>query len=112
MRLVHGDPTFARIEESFPLAARIADKVPLYRPCRAARALPAPDRHDITVSRPGRRVGGPTDPLRHRGAGYAAGRSGLVRADGPNLPQPEYDTIAAMAGPRLTWNVSARIWPG
>ena len=99
--LMHGDPTFARIEESFPLAARIAGKVHYTGLVAPPAPTPAPDRHDIVVSAGGGAVG--ADLIR-----CAIAARDLLPTDldwcvltGPNLPQPEYDAIAAMAGPRL-----------
>ena len=100
--LMHGDPAFARIEESFPLADQIADKVHYTGLVAPAAPTPATEHHDIIVSAGGGAVG--ADLIRAAMAARA-----LLPADldwcvltGPNLPQPEYDAIAAMAGPRLT----------
>ena len=104
--LMHGDPSFVRIEESFPLAAQIADKVHytgLVAPAAATpTATPAADRHDIIVSAGGGAVG--ADLIRCAIAARALLPDDLYWCvlTGPNLPQPEYDAIATMAGPRLT----------
>ncbi|WP_374632419.1 glycosyltransferase family protein [Paracoccus sp. (in: a-proteobacteria)] len=100
--LMHGDPSFARIEESFPLAGQIADKVHYTGLVAPPPPPPATEGHDIIVSAGGGAVG--ADLIR---AAIAART--LLPEDldwcvltGPNLPQSEYDTIAAMAGPRLS----------
>jgi predicted glycosyltransferase len=100
--LVHGDPTFARIEESFPLAAQIMGKVRYTGLVAPPAPLPAPDRHDIVVSAGGGAVGAQLIRCAIAARDLLPGDLDWCVLTGPNLPQPEYDTIAAMAGPRLT----------
>ena len=100
--LVHGDPAFARIEESFPLAARIAGKVRYTGLVAPPAPLPAPDRHDIVVSAGGGAVGAELIRCAIAARDLLPGDLDWCVLTGPNLPQPEYDAIAAMAGPRLT----------
>ena len=70
--LVHGDPAFARLEETFPLAAEIADKV-VYTGLVAAPPPAAPtERFDVIVSAGGGAVGKALDP---RGASKRQSRS-------------------------------------
>lgn len=92
--LVHGDPSFVRLEETFPLAAKIADKI-VYTGMVTAPPPPAPTEHfDVIVSAGGGAVGSGLI----KAAVMAAHR--LPRAlrwaliTGPNLPQPDYDAIA------------------
>lgn len=47
--LVHGDPAFARLEDTFPLAAQVADRL-VYTGLVAGEAATSPDRFDIVVS--------------------------------------------------------------
>jgi predicted glycosyltransferase len=47
--LVHGDPRFARLEETFPLARRIADRI-AYTGLVAGEAQTSPDNFDVVVS--------------------------------------------------------------
>ncbi|MCB1447803.1 MAG: glycosyl transferase [Rhizobiaceae bacterium] len=93
--LVHGDPSFVRLEDTFPLARRIAGKI-VYTGLVSAPPPPAPaETFDIVVSAGGGAVG-----------------SGLIRAaseaahrlppdlrwaliGGPNLPQAAFDAVAA-----------------
>lgn len=100
--LIHGDPAFARIEESFPLADQIADKVHYTGLVAPPAPEPAQDRHDVVVSAGGGAVG--ADLIRCAIAARDLLPAGLdwCVLTGPNLPQPEYDAIAAMAGPRLS----------
>jgi predicted glycosyltransferase len=93
--LVHGDPRFARLEETFPLARQIADRI-AYTGLVAGEAQTSPDSFDVVVS---------------AGGGVAARK--LVQATaavaprlidrwprwcvitGPNFPKPEQLALAA-----------------
>jgi predicted glycosyltransferase len=93
--LVHGDPRFARLEETFPLARQIADRI-AYTGLVAGEAQTSPDSFDVVVS----------------AGGGVAGRK-LVQATaavaprlidrwprwcvitGPNFPKPEQAALAA-----------------
>lgn len=100
--LVHGDPRFVRIEETFPLAGGFAEKIVYTGLVSAPRPAPSPERFDIVVS----------------AGGGAAGR-GLVAAavdasrlldpalswclvTGPNLAQAEFDAALARAPGNLS----------
>ncbi|TCN31420.1 putative glycosyltransferase [Sinorhizobium americanum] len=95
--LVHGDPAFARLEETFPLAGEIAERVAY----TGLVAPPPPDEpaeiFDILVSAGGGAVGKEL-------IGAALGAAGLLPQElrwclvtGPNLPQPDFDELAAAA---------------
>lgn len=95
--LVHGDPAFARLEETFPYAQEIASKV-AYTGLVAGSVPTAPsEQFDVVVSAGGGAVG--RDLI---GAGLAAAT--LLPAElqwclitGPNLPQVDYDAFGASA---------------
>ncbi len=55
--LVHGDPAFVRLEDTFPLAADLADMTLYGGIVAAPLPAPAPDRFDIVVSAGGGAVG-------------------------------------------------------
>jgi len=55
--MVHGDPNFAALELSFPLAAEISDKVAYTGLVAAPPALPAAERYDVMVSAGGGAAG-------------------------------------------------------
>lgn len=99
--LVHGDPGFARLEETFPPAATIADKVAYTGLVAPPPVAPATERFDVVVS-----------------AGGGAAGSGLVAAavdaahrldpgltwllvTGPNLPEAAFLRAAAAAPANL-----------
>jgi predicted glycosyltransferase len=93
--LVHGDPGFVRLEETFPLAAGIADRI-IYTGLVSAPPPPPPTEiFDVIVSAGGGAVGAGLI----RAAAQAAHRlSPSLRwalISGPNLPQADYDAIAA-----------------
>ncbi|MDX4072264.1 MULTISPECIES: glycosyltransferase [Brucella] len=95
--LVHGDPQFARLEDSFPLHADIADKV-IYTGLVAAPAPSPPSgTFDIVVSAGGGAVGA----LLIRAALEASKRLSpdlsWCIVTGPNLQQSDFDEITAEA---------------
>lgn len=93
--LVHGDPGFVALEETFPLAREISGKVAYTGLVCPPKPEPSSERYDVIVSAGGGAVG--ADLVR---ASVAAAR---LRPDlarwcvitGPNLPQGEYDALAA-----------------
>ncbi|WP_457580570.1 glycosyltransferase family protein [Ensifer canadensis] len=95
--LVHGDPAFARLEETFPYAQQIADRI-AYTGLVAGNPPAAPSaRFDVLVSAGGGAVG-----KELIGAGLDAAK--LLPPElqwclitGPNLPQADYDTFEATA---------------
>ena len=98
--LVHGDPTFARLEETFPLARQIRDKI-LYTGLVAAPdavSLPSPtdEKFDIVVSAGGGAVGRELIEAASAAAQKIQGQSWCL-ITGPNLPQADFDAIVAQA---------------
>ncbi|WEZ82717.1 glycosyltransferase [Rhizobium sp. 32-5/1] len=94
--LVHGDPTFARLEDTFPLASEIADKVSYTGLVAAPPPAPAAEQFDVVVSAGGGAVG--IDLIRAAlGAAntITGGRWCLI--SGPNLPQADFDAVTAQA---------------
>lgn len=92
--LVHGDPDFVTLPETFPLAAEIAGKI-IYTGLVAA-PVPAPplDVFDIVVSAGGGAVG--LDLIR---AALEAARTSSYRGSwclitGPNLPEADFAALA------------------
>jgi predicted glycosyltransferase len=100
--LVHGDPAFARLDETFPLAGAIADRVRYTGLVAAAPAAPAAEAFDVIVSAGGGAAG--------RGLlGAAAEAARLLPPDlrlllitGPNLPASERAALAASVPPSVT----------
>jgi predicted glycosyltransferase len=97
--LVHGDPTFARLGDSFPLADRIADRVSYTGlVCAPPMAVPQ-DRFDIVVSAGGGAVGGALVQAALEAAALLPGLGTWGVITGPNLPQGDFDRLAVAAPP-------------
>ncbi|MEI2298173.1 glycosyltransferase family protein [Ensifer sp. MJa1] len=95
--LVHGDPAFARLEETYPFAAEIEDKVAYTGLVAGLPPEPPSQRFDVLVSAGGGAVGKEL-------IGAALEAAGLLPSDlqwclitGPNLPQQDYDAFSAAA---------------
>lgn len=96
--LVHGDPDFIRIEESFPLAGEIADQI-IYTGLVAAGDLtPGPaGNHDVVVSAGGGAVGA---SLVHAAVEAARRLPQTLRwcvIAGPNMAAHDYERFAEAA---------------
>ena len=95
--LVHGDPAFARLEDTFPLAADITDKV-IYTGLVAAPAPARPtERFDVIVSAGGGAVGNALIRAALEAAKSIAKPLSWALITGPNLPQSDFDAISADA---------------
>ncbi|MCV9961615.1 glycosyl transferase [Pararhizobium sp. BT-229] len=91
---VHGDPSFARLEDTFPLAAEIAAKV-VYTGLVAAPPPADPkERFDIIVSAGGGAVGNALIRAALEAAKSIATPLSFALITGPNLPQSDFDAIS------------------
>jgi predicted glycosyltransferase len=103
--LVHGDPTFVRLEDTFPLTSQIADKIAYTGIVAPPPPADASETFDIIASAGGGAVG--MDLLR-----AAAGAAKMLPGDlrwllisGPNLPERQFcrafrdDTVKRHACP-------------
>jgi len=91
--LVHGDPDFVRLEETFPLASGIADKI-IYTGMVSALPPPAPTEHfDVIVSAGGGAVGAGLIKAAAEAAHRLPENLRWTLISGPNLPQADYDEI-------------------
>jgi predicted glycosyltransferase len=92
--LVHGDSAFVRLEETFPLASRIAGKI-VYTGMVSAPPPPSPgERFDVIVSAGGGAVGAGLIKAAAEAAHKLPGELRWALISGPNLPQADYDKIA------------------
>ncbi|WP_209600648.1 glycosyltransferase family protein [Sinorhizobium kostiense] len=95
--LVHGDPAFARIEETFPLAREIEDKV-VYTGLVAPPPPAAPlETFDIVVSAGGGAVGKELIGSALEAARLLPEALRWCLVTGPNLPEADFDALAASA---------------
>lgn len=95
--LVHGDPAFARLEDTFPLAAEITDKV-IYTGLVAAPPPAWPTKHfDVIVSAGGGAVGNALIRAALEAAKSIGNSLSWALITGPNLPQSDFDAISADA---------------
>lgn len=95
--LVHGDPEFARLEDSFRLHAAITDKI-IYTGLVAAPPPPSPqERFDVVVSAGGGAVGAALIRAAVEAAKVLPEDLSWCIVTGPNLPQADFDAIAATA---------------
>lgn len=100
--LVHGDPHFARLEETFPLAAMIADKV-AYTGLVAPRAFaPSGERFDIVVSAGGGAAGRALVAAAVEAAALLGPATGWCLVTGPNLSDAAYEAAVASAPENMT----------
>jgi predicted glycosyltransferase len=95
--MVHGDPGFARLDETFPLAAGFTEKIAYTGLVAGPEPEPAAENFDVLISAGGGAAGGELARAAVEAAKLlpGSGRWGLIT--GPNLPQPEFDAIVAVA---------------
>ncbi len=100
--LVHGDPAFARLEETFPAADQIRDQIAYSGLVAAPAPVPVSERFDVVVSAGGGAVG--IDLV--RAASDAARRlpetGSWCVITGPNMPAADYDSVVAAAPANVT----------
>jgi predicted glycosyltransferase len=99
--MVHGDPGFAKLDETFPLAAGFAEKIAYTGLVAGPAAEPAAENFDVLISAGGGAAGGDLARAAVEAAKLLpnSGRWGLIT--GPNLPQPEFDAAVAAAPANL-----------
>ncbi|OLP46505.1 glycosyltransferase family protein [Rhizobium oryziradicis] len=100
--LVHGDPHFVRLEETFPLAETIADKIYYTGLVAAPEPAPAQDPFDIVVSAGGGAVGAALIEAAMSAQQILGGDDRWCLITGPNLPQADYDRFADVAPQNVT----------
>ena len=95
--MVHGDPAFATLGDTFPLAASITAEIAYTGLVAAPRPTPSPERYDVLVSA----GGGAAGKLLVESAVAAATRLSTAKRwcliTGPNLPQADFDAAIAKA---------------
>lgn len=100
--LVHGDTDFVRLEETFPLASRISDKI-RYTGLVAPPLPPEPsERFDIIVSAGGGAVGRDLLSKSLAASKAVATDRRWCLITGPNLPDADFDAVRAEAPEHVT----------
>lgn len=97
--LIHGDPGLVPLEDTFPLAAQIADMVIYTGLVAAPRPAPSSDRYDVVVSAGGGAVGATLIEACLEAAMALPDLSRWCIITGPNLPQDGFDRMRAMTRP-------------
>ncbi|WP_353643181.1 glycosyltransferase [Mesorhizobium sp. WSM2239] len=95
--MVHGDPAFARLDETFPLAAGFSEKIAYTGLVAGPEPEPAAENFDVLISAGGGAAGGELARTAVEAAKLLPepGKWGLIT--GPNLPQGEFDAAVASA---------------
>jgi predicted glycosyltransferase len=95
--LVHGDPSFITLPQTFPLAKNISDKIVYTGLVAGPVPPPSEDRFDIVVSAGGGAVG--LDLLRsaHETATKSSSNRSWCLITGPNLPERDFAALTAEA---------------
>lgn len=96
--LVHGDPGFVRLDETFSLAAEIADHVHYTGLVAPPKPVPATDQFDTVISAGGGAVGAALIKASLDARDILGETAPWCIITGPNLPQLDYDHLAAHAG--------------
>lgn len=93
--LVHGDPAFVRLEDTFPLTADIAAKL-IYTGIVAPPTAPEPSEiYDIIASAGGGAVGMDLLAAAARAASILPADLRWLLVSGPNLPEREFAALSA-----------------
>lgn len=99
--MVHGDPAFATIDKTFPMAGAIRAEVTYTGLVAAPPSPAASERYDVVVSVGGGAAG--TSLVRSTVAAARNASNGWkwCLLTGPNIPKDEFDAIARDASPDL-----------
>ncbi len=100
--LVHGDPAFARLEDTFRLAGEISDRIVYTGLVAAPPPAPPKETFDIVVSAGGGAVGIDLIRAALEAAGSLPGTVRWCVITGPNLPQADFDAVSAKAAANVS----------
>jgi predicted glycosyltransferase len=99
--MVHGDPDFARLDETFPLAAGFSEKVAYTGLVAGPEPEPAAENFDVLISAGGGAAGAELARSAVEAAKLLPDSGRWCLITGPNLPQPDFDAVMAAAPPSL-----------
>lgn len=100
--LVHGDSNFVRLEDTFPLADRIASKVFYTGLVAPDPPEPSAEQYDVIVSAGGGAVGAELIRAALEARAHLADEKRWCIITGPNLPQVAFEAIARDAPPTVS----------
>ncbi len=100
--LVHGDPDFVRLEETFPLAEQISQRIVYTGLVAPAKPQPPQERFDVVVSAGGGAVGANLLKAALAAAPDLPELKSWCLISGPNMPQADFDAISAQAGDTIS----------
>lgn len=100
--LVHGDPDFVRLEDTFPLAAEIADKVRYTGLVTPPPAAEPSETFDIVASAGGGAVGLELIRAARDAAAMLPGGHRWLLVTGPNLPEADFVSLGREAPANVT----------
>ncbi|PCD67854.1 glycosyltransferase family protein [Rhizobium phaseoli] len=100
--LVHGDPAFVKLEDTFPLTAEIADRV-RYTGLVSPPSAPEPiETFDIVASAGGGAVGAELIGAAKEAAALMPTKLRWLLIAGPNLPEADFTALSRDAAPNVT----------
>lgn len=99
--LVHGDPAFATLPDTFPLAHEIAERIRYTGIVCAAPPPPATERFEVVVSAGGGAVGAGLVQAALGAAALLPEIASWCIIAGPNLPEADFARAAAAAPPHV-----------
>ncbi|RFC63973.1 MULTISPECIES: glycosyltransferase family protein [Mesorhizobium] len=100
--LVHGDERFAKLEETFPLAGSIADRIEYTGLVAGPPPEPTTERFDVLVSAGGGAAGRALVEATAGAARSASRSQQWALITGPNLPQADFDAALRNAPAHLS----------
>ncbi|MCO5062849.1 MAG: glycosyl transferase [Rhizobiaceae bacterium] len=100
--LVHGDERFARLDDSFPLASAIADRIVYTGLVAAPKPAPPAERFDILVSAGGGAAGRALVEATVAASRKADMGRKWALLTGPNLPEDDFQAARRSAPPHLS----------
>jgi predicted glycosyltransferase len=100
--LVHGDPAFVRLEDTFPLTSNIATKIVYTGIVAPPQAAEPSDVYDIIASVGGGAVGMDLLTAAARAAAILPADLRWLLISGPNLPERDFATLSADTPPNVT----------
>jgi len=95
--MVHGDPAFASLDQTFPFAAEINDRIAYTGLVAGPAAAPSAERFDVLVSAGGGAAGQGLVRATVEAARLASPDLAWCLITGPNLPAADFDAVTAAA---------------